>query len=259
MIVNHNGRFIDIDSPIITGRDGAWLFGDTLFETMKARQHTIHFAGQHLDRLASSARLLDLPIDREAIGAALSESVRQTDAPLSRIRLTVSRGPFSGLVFPPSEHAHFLIEVGPYPGPEENELRNGIDVVIAPNQRVNPLSHLPQMKRGNYADCLYAANHARKHGAREALFVDDNHRLLEGATSNIFLVRVLALAAEWGLITEERDVLFDDIFSADEVFICNSLIDILPVASCEGRALNQGELGHRFLSALREETDAISA
>ncbi|NIQ95771.1 MAG: aminotransferase, partial [Desulfuromonadales bacterium] len=67
--------------------------------------------------------------------------------------------------------------------------RQGVACCLAPNRRVNPLSHLPQMKRGNYADCLYAARHARSLGCREALFLDEKHGLLEGATSNLFVVK----------------------------------------------------------------------
>ena len=280
MIINHNGRFIDADRPIATGHDGAWLFGDTLFETMKAKDGRILFLQQHLDRLSTSAQRLDFPLDLDSISAALHASVQQADTPVSRIRLTVSRGPFTGLAFPSPDASHFLIEVAPYTEPGDAERKDGIDVVITPNRRVNPLSHLPQMKRGNYADCLYAANFAREQGVREALFVDENDRLLEGATSNIFLARddrlitpalgnlvlpgivreqVLEIARAWGLVTEERDVQINEIYSADELFICNSLIDILPVASCEGKGLNRGELWLRFLVALNEKTETISA
>ena len=277
MICNHNGRFINPDELLASGRDGAWLFGDTLFETMKAKDGHVRFLPQHLERLENSAKLIDFPFDKKRILEALDASMQQAGKETCRIRLTLSRGDFGSLELPPAENGHFLIQVTPASLPSEDEYRDGVSCVLAPNRRVNPLSHFPQMKRGNYADCLYAANYARRKGAREALFVSRKGLLLEGATSNIFLIRdetlvtptlgelvlrgiirgqILEMAGEWGMRIETREIVLDELFSSDEVFITNSLIDVLPVAEIDGRAISRGPLTQKFLAALQNGVKA---
>ena len=113
MICNHNGRFINPDELLASGQDGAWLYGDTLFETMKASGGHIHFLRQHLDRMATSARLIDFPFDRAKITEALDASMQQAGEETSRIRLTLSRGNFASIELPPGANGHFLVQVSP--------------------------------------------------------------------------------------------------------------------------------------------------
>lgn len=271
MILNRNGEFVAPDRAGLAPDDGAVLFGDSLFETLKAREGRIRFLDDHLDRLQLSARLLDFPIDADRIRRALQETVGRLAEDTARLRLTVSRGGFTGLEFPPAERSHFFIQALPYSEPLHSEREQGVACVFAPNRRVNPLSHLPQMKRGNYADCLYAANHARRRGAREALFRTDDNLVLEGATSNLFILhqgklltppsgelvlagvmrrQVLQAAAQLGLPAEERPVTIEELFAADEAFLTNALIDTLPVATVEGRPLRRGPWAERLRQAI---------
>ncbi len=273
MIVNIDGNFVPAETACLPVSDGSVLFGDTLFETMKARSTTIHFLTDHLDRIELSCRFLQMPFDRHGAEAALLATAARLESPVSRLRLTVSRGTFTSLAFPPAQEGHMIITASPYLEPDRPARRQGVGSIFAPNQRVNPLSHLPQMKRGNYADCLYAAAHARSRGAREALFVTDDQRVLEGATSNLFIVKeqtlitpatghlvlggimrrkVLQSAKKIGLPSEERDLCVTELYDADEVFITNALIDILPVSSIERRPLLRGTAWERLLEGLQK-------
>lgn len=266
-----NGHFIPAENATVTISDGAVLFGDTLFETFKARGRKILLQQEHLNRLEQAAGLIDLPFERERISSALGHMAASLTAVHSRLRLTLSRGPFSGLDFPPSDQGYFLLTAVPTQEPTAAERADGAVCVSAPNKRVNALSHLPQMKRGNYADCLYAINYAHQNGAREALFID-NHLVLEGATTNIFAMidgrlitpptgniildgimrrQVLAASAELGLLSSESPLSLSDLWRADEVFLTNSLIDILPVSSLDNKPLKQGKTWHRLLETLR--------
>ncbi|PLY00848.1 MAG: hypothetical protein C0623_06545 [Desulfuromonas sp.] len=274
MICNLNGRFVSADDPLFGSRDGSWRFGDSLFETMKARDGQIRFLERHLDRLQDSANLIDFPCDRDSITAALNAALQQAGPGLARIRLTLGRGNFTTIALPDKSSGYFLIEVTAAEEPDDSEQRDGVRCIIAPNRRVNPLSHLPQMKRGNYADCLYAANFARSKGAREALFLTRKGLLLEGATSNIFLIRdetlltpilgelvlpgiirgrVLELAGEWEMRIETREISLDELYLADEAFISNSMIDVLPVATVDEHSIRRGPLAQKFLAALKNE------
>jgi len=273
VIVNLDGTFIADDQAGLPVDDGAILFGDTLFETIKVRHNTILLAEPHLDRIQMSAALLDFPCDRDAIRTALQQTAKQLPWPVARMRLTLSRGRCKGLQSPPKENARTLITASAYVEPDDNQIRAGADCVFAPNRRVNPLSHLPQMKRGNYADCLYAARFAQAKGAREALFCNDEGHVLEGATSNLFIVKdnilitpeagevvlagimrrhILQIAKTLGLATEERPISKNDLILADEAFLSNALIDIMPIARIESTHIKRGKLAIKLLQKIRE-------
>jgi branched-subunit amino acid aminotransferase/4-amino-4-deoxychorismate lyase len=271
MIVNVDGAFIDPEKACLSLDDGAVLFGDTLFETLKARDGRIRFLEAHLDRIELAARLLAFPFNRKKSRETLLAVADRLEAHVSRLRLTLTRGNFSGLELPPAERGRFVVTASPYLEPTAEDRTAGAVCVIAPNRRVNPLCHLPQMKRGNYADCLYAADFARRRGAREALFVSAEECVLEGATSNLFALQggtlvtppagelvlpgimrrqVLRAAADLGLQVEERDLPLDELFAAGEAFLSNSLIDLLPVGQIEGRPLRRGGLTERLRTAI---------
>ncbi len=277
MLVCLNGTFIPHEDAAIPIRDGGFLFGDTLFETLKGKNQRILLKSRHLNRLEESAQLLGFPCNRDAIEISLQQLATGLKAPASRIRLTLSRGNFSGLAWPAAEQSRFLITARDYTELTDEERQIGATCIVAPNQRVNPVSHLPQMKRGNYSDCLYAANHARKSNAGEALFVDPQQYVLEGSTTNIFAIidkrlvtppagnlildgimrqQVIRTAAELGILTVERNFPIAELHQADEVFLTNSLIDILPVASINGKAISRGDHWKSLLKTLRIRIEA---
>jgi len=276
MLVCLNGEFIPRESAQLPINDGGFLFGDTLFETLKAQGRKIQLQKQHLDRLELSAKLLSFPCDRNRIETSLQQLAAALTAPVSRIRLTLSRGAFQGLAIPRPEAGWFLLTASPTEELTIPERQTGAVCVTAPNQRVNPLNHLPQMKRGNYADCLYAANYARQKGARESIFVDAEEYVLEGSTSNLFALKdqrlvtpplghnilagimrreVIDTASELGIPVSQRHLKKTELLDAEEAFICNSLIEILPINSLDGHLLNRGQDWESLLKTLQIRID----
>ncbi len=271
MIVCLNGTFIPHEDARVPINDGGFLFGDTLFETLKAHEQKILLKTRHLDRLEQSAQLLNFPCDRQKIESSLRQMAAALKYPTSRIRLTLSRGGFQGLSWPTTEQSWFLITAVEYQEPTDAERQSGAACIITPNQRINPVSHLPQMKRGNYADCLYAANYARQSGAREALFIDHNQNILEASTSNLFAIiddklitpptgtlvldgiirrQVIAAAAELGISVVERELSLTELLQAQEAFLTNSLIDIFPILSIDGQTVSRGDYWKSILKTL---------
>ena len=272
MLICLDGTFLPHEDASIPINDGGFLFGDTLFETLKAQKQKIFLRSQHLDRLEQSAKLLGFPCDRQKIENSLQQMAAALKSPASRIRLTLSRGDFTGLAWPsPAGQSRFLITAVEYIEPADDERQSGAACSISPNQRVNPVNHLPQMKRGNYADCLYAANYARQTGAREGLFIDQQQNVLEGCTSNLFAViddrlvtpsigslvlngvmrqQVINAAAELGILVIERELPFSELLQAEEIFLTNSLIDIFPVCSIDGQTVNRGDCWKSLLKTL---------
>lgn len=268
MQVCQNGTFIPAEEAQLSIDDGGFLFGDTLFETFKARGQNILQCKAHLDRLELSAQLLKFPCNRQLIESSLQQLAEKLTAPVSRIRLTISRGNHQNLSLPAATHGWFLLTAVPLSELNDQQRQAGASCVLAPNQRVNPLSHLPQMKRGNYADCLYAAEYARQKGAREALFCDPQENILEGSTSNIFAViadqlvtpptgslilagvmrrQLIDTANQIGLSVVEKNLPLTTLRQAAEIFLCNSLIEILPVSRINGQTCKRGNCWRMLL------------
>ena len=273
MLVNLNGHFIPREQAGLSINDCGFLYGDTLFETFKAYGNRILLMHEHLDRLELSASLLDFPYQRDRIETALRQMANGLTSPVSRLRLTLSRGDCSGFALPDDEQGWFLLTATETKEPTPEERNKGAACVLSPNRRSNPLCHLPQMKRGNHADCLYAADHARKHGAREALFIDEKQQVLEGSSSNVFALcdgklvtpplgslvlggimrqQLFGAATELGIVVEERSLTLGEIYGAEEAFLSNSLIDLLPINSLAGQQLKRGVLWKELLQTTRQ-------
>jgi len=263
MLVCLNGQIIPQEKAHVAFNDGSFLYGDSLFETVKARHQRILLLDQHLERMERSAQLLEFPCQRTTITTALKQLSLRLTTPATRIRLTLSRGPYQGLVHPASDQGWFLLTAVLYEEIDDYTRNQGINCCLAPNQRVNPFSHLPQLKHGNYADCLYARNYAQRLGFDEALFVDHTGNLLEGATSNLFAIidnqlvtpplgnlilngimrrQVIESAHELGIPCVERSLPLAEAGNASELFICNSLIDLLPVNRIADQRIKPGAL-----------------
>lgn len=277
MLVCINGKFIADKDSHVAIQDGAFLYGDSLFETLKAHHKKILLLDEHLDRLELAARILEFPCPRKNIESALTQLTVKLTAPASRIRITLSRGPYQGLTRPAPDQGWFLISATPYEEMDDHKRSQGIICCLAPNRRVNPFAPLPQIKHGNYADCLYARNFAHRHRADEALFIDDSNNLLEGATSNLFALignqlvtpplgtlvlkgimrqQVLAIAAELQLSWREHPLPLSEAVNADEVFICNSLIDIVPVSRIDQQQINTGQRWRELYKKISQRIDS---
>lgn len=272
MLINFNGQFIAAENFHLAPDDQALLYGDSLFETLRAEKQQICAVREHLDRLCQAAQLLTIPCQRQALQNALNAVATRLTAPVSRLRLTLGNpGPKSAK----TPNPWFLITAKEYSEITLAQRQAGAVCVLAPNRRSNPLDHLPQMKHGNYVDCLYAAAYARQQGAREALFVERG-KIIEGNSSNIFarfgadlytpapgrLVlagitrqNIIGQAKKMGLRVHEKALSLKQLLLADEIWLTNSLIGILPVASIAGQTVARGTQWEKWQPANKLQTE----
>src|SRR3990172_11152820 len=237
---------------------------------------------EHYRRLAAGADLLAMPAPLPL--AALEEAV---EAPLARnglagayLRLTLTAGEAEG--GGPSV-VLFAREVTEYP-PEVRE--RGMAAVISAVRR-NETSPLARVKSLNYLDNLLAREEARRSGAGEALLLNTQDFIAEGAASNVFLVRngtlvtpgveagalpgitrpaVLELAGEEGIEVVETSLPLAGLAGADEAFLTNSVMEVMPLVSVDGRPVGPGRpgplterLARRYRDLVARETLAAPA
>ncbi len=141
--------------------------------------------------------------------------------------------------------------------------RKGFKAVLA-SQRRNSQSSLPRVKSTNYLESLLAKMEAKMAGADEALFLNERGFVAEASACNIFLVMggvlltpplssgilpgitrevVLELASTLGIPVREQEVGLKDLFKAEEAFLTNSILEIMPLTNVEGRSIGRWRLG----------------
>ncbi|MGQ9511989.1 aminotransferase class IV [Thermodesulfitimonas sp.] len=259
-----DGRLLREDEGLLT-LERAIFYGDGLFETLRVRGGQPLFLREHVRRLVEGAAVLGFAaaLEPEALACAVQETVAANEATEGSVRLTVIRGRGTGLY--PEASAPPLVLVTFRPGiPYAPELyARGFKAVFVSFPR-NERSPLVYVKSLNFLENILGKKEAAVKGADEGLFLNTTGYLCEGTVSNIFLVReqtlvtpdvasgllpgitrgmVIRLAREVGLSVAERPVRPEELFRADEAFLTNSLLEIMPLVAVGGRMVGDGKPG----------------
>ena len=258
-----NDNLIDVDQACVSVTDGGLLYGAGLFETMRSRHGVVFRLEDHLDRLSSSARTLSIsyPFETTYIREAIDRLLQANELAEARLRLTLTNGP---LMVPEEQRRPTLLitatEFRPYP-PEY--YRTGVLVILCPF-RQNPTEPTCGHKTTSYYPRLLALDLAHQKRAAEALWFTTDNRLAEGCVSNIFLVKqsvlytpplatpvlpgiarrtVRQLAQQQSLDLVEKDLTISDVLAADEMFLTNVIMEVLPVIGVEQHTVGDGKVG----------------
>lgn len=265
--INVNGTITSADAAVVSPLDRGFLFGDSVYETIRTYGGRPFLLHEHLHRLRRSAERLEIPHAR-AIVDIETEILRTLDSaglPESAIRVVLTRGR-GPLGYAPEDcgpptlviHARLCPEI---PAPF---LREGVDVAIVDITRNSRTSLDPAIKSSNLLNNFLAWRAAQRLGAYEPILLNAADRLTEGATSNLFVVRsetiatppledgllegvtrglVLELARGAGLEAVEQSLGPDDLRTADEAFLTSTLKGVLPIRRCDGWPVRHGRPG----------------
>ncbi|MCB1182452.1 aminotransferase class IV [bacterium] len=285
MFVHLNGRLVPADQARVSVFDGGYTAGDGVYTTLRL------YAGRPLDlpahwaRLARQTAALEIPFPLDEAGlrravAELAERNGLTDGD-GRLRITVSRGgspddplPLTRLAAIPSTVVMTLVPVAPALA---EWAADGIPVVVLDDAYAR--GSFPHLKTLNGLAAVSALRRAAAAGCPEALLTGPDGRLLEGAVSNIFVVRdgrlatptvgdgflagrtrerILGLAAGLGLPAGEAVLRREDLAAAAEVFVVSSVREVLPVVRIDTVPVGDGRPGpvtRRIQAAYRELID----
>jgi len=258
-----NDKVVDAGQAGVSVSDSSLLYGAGLFETMRARGGVVSALKDHLDRLFFSAKTLSINIgyDREYITEAIYKVLRANDLKDARMRLTVTSGAMSKDA--EERGATLLItaaELVSYP-PEYYD--KGVMVLLCP-YRQNPNDPTCGHKVTSYFARMLGLSFAHQRGAAEALWFTTDSRLAEGCVSNVFLVKnsvlytppistpvlagvarkaVCRIAVDEGIELIEKDLYIDDVLGAEEIFLTNVIMQVMPVNSVEKHAVGEGKVG----------------
>lgn len=244
-----NGALRDPDSARVSIFDHGLTVGDGVFETLKVQDGTPFALTRHLERLATSARGLGLPEpDQEELRHACAAVLKANPVGLGRLRITYTGG-LSPLSSDRGDQGTTLvIALDPCKAQPEST-----SVITVPWRR-NDQGALTGLKTTSYGENVVALARARQSAASEALFANTAGNLCEGTGTNVFVVLdgglytpplsagclagiTRALVLEW-VGAHERDLPFEVLERAEEVFLTSSLRDVQAVRRLDGHDLD---------------------
>jgi len=278
MIVYYNGKYLKEDEVCISPFSRALHYGDGVFETMRSYAGRIFRLEDHLSRLLNGLGVLRIKADLNVpeIHSAIEGVLQKSSLSDASVKIIAFRQGGEGPAPPPDSGASVLISARPFDYKRKEQYEKGISAQVVSIRR-NNYSPVALIKSLNYLDNILGRLEARDNKADEALFLNINDKVAEGATSNIFMVKggiiktppdhagilkgitrqaVLQIAEEDGIALSEIDFSVEELLSADEVFLTNSLMEIMPLVSVNKKDIGKGLTGD-MTGKLMEEYSSL--
>jgi branched-chain amino acid aminotransferase len=267
MLVYLNGRFVAGEQARVSVFDHGFLYGDGIYETMRAYQGKLFLLKKHLIRLKRSADAisLKLPLRIDAIADALNESLNVNKLREAYVRLHISRGPGEIGLDPALCLAPTVVIVAkPFHDYPAGYYERGVSAAIVKTRRNHPLALPPSIKGTNFLNNILAKIEAVQARAYEGIMLNWKGHVAEGTISNIFMVTkgalhtphadtgilegvtrdlVLRLAKRQGIPVKEAMLRPRDLMTADECFITNTTMEIMPVTMIDKKTIANGKPG----------------
>ena len=277
-----NGQLVPEEEAKISVFDHGLLYGDGVFEGIRAYNNRVFLLREHLDRLYQGAHCLclEIPISREEMAAAVVETLRANNLREAYIRLVVTRGKGDLGLDPRKcpQPSVFIIatSIALYP-PEV--YTDGLRLITCATRRTSPDAFDPAIKSLNYLNNIMGKIETIRAGVPEGIMLDTNGFVSECTGDNIFLVRdnrlitpptyignldgitrkaVMELALDEGIEVSEELFRMRLVYTADEVFLTGTAAEIVPVVEVDGRKIADGKPGamtQRLLDRFRTLTE----
>jgi branched-chain amino acid aminotransferase len=267
MLVYVNGHFVPKETASVSVFDHGFLYGDGIYETLRAYNGKLFLLDKHLARLKHSAAAisLKLPLSLEKIGEALNESLNVNKLSEAFVRIHLSRGPGQIGLDPALCRAPTMIIVTqPFKDYPAEFYEDGVAVAVVATRRNHPLAISPVIKSTNFLNNILAKIESLKAGAYEGIMLNWEGYVAEGTISNVFTVKhgilrtpdletgilegvtrdlVLHLARKDRIPIKEAKLKPHDLTGADECFITNTTVEVLPVTRVNRATIGSGKPG----------------
>jgi branched-chain amino acid aminotransferase len=293
-----NDAFVDESEAHISIRDTGLLHAAGVFTTMRSYGGKVFRLAEHLRRLRDSCEALFIPLQYkdERLSEVVDELLTRNELADARLRLTVTRGtaqqdPLHGMILQPT----VFLTAGPLePYPAEFYAK-GMTVIALDEQKLNPYDLQAGHKTLNYFSRLAALREANRRGGGEALWFNVHNYLQSGSISNVFIVKagtlitpstnaelrdsavaattayprsavlpgitrgvILELARAEGIDLKLASVDVNQLLDADEIFLTNSVMGVMPVSRIERKAIGNDKPGPVTGGLAARYADAVS-
>lgn len=269
------GKLYPKEDAKISVYDHGLLYGDGVFEGIRAYSGKVFRMSEHVNRLYDSARAIHLviPISKEEMATAINDTLAANKITDGYVRVVVTRGAGAlGLDINRTSNPQVIIIADTIQLYPKEMYENGLEIVTASSIRNHPSALNPRIKSLNYLNNILAKVEGMLAGCVEALMLNHKGEVAECTGDNIFIVRegnvhtppldagilegvtrnaVLELSREAGYPTFETAMTRHDVYTADECFLTGTAAEVIPVVKVDGRPIGSGKPGPIF-RALRE-------
>lgn len=282
LLIYLDGELVPEEEAQISVFDHAVLYGDGVFEGIRAYNGRVFRLDEHLTRLYDSANaiMLDIPMSYEEMGEAVLATCRANELTDAYIRLVVTRGK-GDLGLDPrncSQPTVFIIAdcIALYP---EEFYQKGLELITCTTRRNSPNALDPGIKSLNYLNNILAKIETVQAGVPEGIMLSTDGYVAECTGDNIFLVHndyavtppisvgnlrgvtrqvAIDLLSEMGIETRAQLFRLLQVYSAREIFLTGTAAEIIPVVAVDGRTISDGQPGpvtQKLRQAFRQLTE----
>ncbi|MDQ6595046.1 D-amino-acid transaminase [Bacillus salipaludis] len=272
-----NGKYVQLDEPVIPIDERGHQFGDGVYEVIRVYKGKPFMLEEHLQRLIQSAKAIKLPIQQsvEDFKALILEAVQKSNELESAVYLQITRGAAVRQHLFPSAPVSITMTVRQVAGIDTEAREIGMKAIFHEDERwancyIKSLNLLPN---------ILAKQIAHDAGCYEAILVRDGF-ITEGTSSNVYMVKngvvyttplskqILSGITRMAVkeVTESLGVPFiekkftpDELLQADEVFITSTTSEILPIVNVDGKSIGDGNPGEWTMKAYRKFKEFILA
>ncbi|MCA9692614.1 MAG: aminotransferase class IV [Nannocystaceae bacterium] len=261
------GRAVDPADATVSVLDRGFLYGDSVYETLRTAGGVVVERARHLARLRQSAAGIgfEIPFDDHALCDAIEQARAATGDADCMLRVVVTRGTGDLVLDPRVSRDPLLVVIAKRLELSPKELyERGTSAKIVDVRKIGRRQLDPALKTGNYLNNIQALRQAIAGAAADAILCNAKGEVAEGATSNVFMVQggrlvtpsletgllqgitrtaIVELADALGIAVEERTLLPDELRAADEVFLTSSVRGIMPVTELDGAPIADGKVG----------------
>jgi branched-chain amino acid aminotransferase len=259
-----DGDYYSRKNARISVFDHGFLYGDGVFEGIRAYDGCVFRLDEHLTRLYESAKSIDLqiPLTHQEMKKAVLDTLRINQLTNAYIRVVITRGIGTLGLSPLTCHYPSVIIITDYLQP----LFEGKNVkaIVASTRRNATTALNPRIKSLNYLNNILARWEAIKANVNEAIMLNLNGTIAEGTGDNIFIVKhgqivtppatagilmgitreaVIDLARELKIPITETDITTHDLYNADEAFLTGTAAEIVPLIEVDNRVIGNGHVG----------------
>jgi branched-chain amino acid aminotransferase len=262
-----DGRFFPKSEAKISVFDHGFLYGDGVFEGIRAYNCLVFKLKEHLKRLYESAHtiMLAIPHSKEELTEILLETLRTNQLRDAYIRVVITRGTGDlGLDPQKCKRPSVVVITDKIVLYSEKLYRNGMDIITVPTVRNLPEAVNPAIKSLNYLNNIMAKLEASNSGYSEALMLNHQGYVAECTGDNVFAVKerilltpptyvgalngitrqaILDLARRNDIPFQERILTRHDLYNADEAFLTGTAAEVIPVVKIDGRTIGSGKPG----------------
>ena len=281
MLIYLNGEFVLQEDAKVSVFDHGLLYGDGIFEGIRAYNGRVFRLHEHIDRMWDSAKTIDLkiPISKKEMEEIILETLRKNNLRDAYIRPIITRGVGDLGLDPRKCSVPTIIVIATGWGAMYGDLYDKGLTAITCSIRRNPAEALPpNVKSLNYLNNIMGKIEANYKGGDEAIFFDTNGYVAEGSGDNIYVVKngviitpqtlnnlrgitrmvLIEAAEEMGLTVLEQNLGYFDLYSADEVIVTGSAAEVAPVTVIDGREIGTGKPGpivKQLMAAFKTKTE----